>query len=284
MNGRGSRLRPIPLLVLIGLLGLVLWRGHTLIELGSQPPEPTPVPTRTVVFLVSIQGLESADLRSLADPLTQRGYRVCTGQIAVGDSLNLFQRAALAADSPPLCLWVKGPAGPREPTKQGELLSHVEAPAVATRVRTLLDQESPARDRIVWLHLRDLGFPPPRPRAARRALHRAGVPLQHWSDAINSTEHRSLESADAKRAIRVLHERGLASVRRALIALSSGGLGWTTRCVLVTGASNPQVGARDLQPLIAATTDPEPDPLRCPTPGELEALLDGSQKTWPMPR
>lgn len=285
MTHRRSGLGLTHILVLAGLLGLVLWRGHTLIEQGSKTPEPTPPPPpRAVTFLVSVEGLEDGDIPLLIEPLAQKGFVVRTGKIAIRHPVKLLQDTASSADPSPLCVLVKGPAGPRQSPRRGVLLAHVDGPVAVMKVRTLLDERTSVRDKVVWLHLRDLGLPPPRPRAARRALRRAGIPPSAWSTTGDSKRRPTLDSANAPRAIRLLHERGLDSLRRAVIALSTGGRLWVANTIVMIGAPTVHGESQDVQPLLAATVSPGPDPLRCPSLGDLVDLLDGSQKIWPMPR
>jgi hypothetical protein len=216
--------------------------------------------------------------------LVQKGFVVCTGDIAIRKPVELLQGTASSADPSPLCVLVKGPAGPKTSPRRGVLLTHVEGPAAVRKVRTLLDQKSSAHDSVVWLHLRDLGLPPPRPRAAQRALRRAGIPPSAWSTTGDSRRPPTLDSANAARAIRLLHERGLAALRRAVIALSTDGRRWMVDSIVMVGAPVLRGESRQVQPMIAATTATGSGPLTCPSAADLVGLLDGSQKTWPTPR
>lgn len=279
-HAKPRKTRPLHLLLLVALAGLALWRGHALIEQGSHPSEPAPAPPPAQVrVLVTVAGLSTADLQELAEPFRRRGWSVCTGSL---DAKGLWERLAHPAGGGAgrtIRVVVAGPEVPE--TAVGDVeLHHREAPGAVIEARRRLDAAA-GNASVLWLHLRDLALPPPRPRAARRFLRRRGLKPPPAAVLRNAFAGEGPVPEDAAPAFEALHHRGLSAMRRALVQLLSGGVRWSPSAVVVAGVPGPRIHP-DREPLLAAVPG---DLEECPEGEEILNLpVRWDQNTWPMPR
>ena len=249
-TGRGSRLRPFaPWLLVVGLLVLALWRGHVLIEQGSRPlpppapsPEPAPDP---VTFIVTVERMTSQDGETLCRRLAPHHCVPCPAGTLAGDPFAtlvsvVIERAGEPDGSAPVprpfaAFLSTRPGLPRLAVLQDvpgvHLLARAEAEELVAAAR--LAVRSPAPPAVVWLHLRDLATPPPRPGRTLRWLRRHGwnppsAPvLRDW------LERPGRATPDATRAFNAYRASRLDAVARALGSLLEGAPGPPPRCLIV---------------------------------------------------
>ncbi len=272
MRARGkSTLHPAHLLLLVLLLGFVLWRGHVVIEQGSRPPEPTPVPRPAALpVLVTVENLGPPDAALLARALEARGLAPCTGRLTDQDLLIRLRRATATAPEPPLVVVSVRRLDGWTP-RHGMALPRAEAGEVLAALQRTLEAADGPLPPAVWIHLRDLAFPPPRLRAARRALWRAGFELPPVAELRAWRRSGEPVPEQWRPAVVRLHQRGLDAVRRTILALAAGGRRWVPGHLVIAGTGSPTTG--DGLAVIAISAGNGTGSLHCPDAAALERLL-----------